>query len=72
MPTNTTIKAETKYFSHVRGRRESGVIKPVVMAQAKIMNLARPVAIQENGGKKLSAALYLVVAKIAMSIREKK
>jgi hypothetical protein len=42
------------------------------MAQAETMNLARPAAAQENGGRKLNAVLYLAVSNTAISTREMK
>ena len=70
--TNTTAKRHTMYFSDLRGRRESGVIRPIVMAQAETMNLARPAAAQEKGGTKLNAVLHLAVSSTAISMREMK
>lgn len=70
--TNTTAKRHTMYFSDLRGRRESGVIRPIVMAQAETMNLARPAAAQETGGRKLNAVLHLAASSIAISTREMK
>jgi len=48
------------------------VVKPIVIAKAKMINLVRPAVTQENGGTKGSALLKLVTTIIAMSIAGRK
>ena len=66
--TTKTIKKPIINFSNVRGRREIGVVKPIVTAKAKKMNRVRPAVIHENGGTKGSALLNLVSTIIVMSM----
>ena len=41
------------------------MVKPVVTAKAKIINLTRPVVIKEKGGTKTNELIYLAATSIA-------
>jgi hypothetical protein len=68
--TNKTIRMQAVTFSNLRGRCGSTVVKPMVIASAKTINLSGPVANQEKGAKKLSILMYLVITNIAMRENE--
>lgn len=57
--TTTTIRMQTRIFSHLRGRRESGTVRPIETAKDRMTNLARPVVTQQKGLTKYSASLHL-------------
>jgi hypothetical protein len=67
-PTTIAIKTPTMSFSHLRGKRDSGAVRPIVTAKAKTINLVRPAVTQENGGVKNRVLLNLVITSIEMSI----
>ncbi|GAI10976.1 unnamed protein product, partial [marine sediment metagenome] len=66
------IKMQTATFSNLRGRRDSGEVRPIVTAKEKTTNFTRPAVIQKNGGTKASEPAYLVTTSIAMSSKDKK
>jgi hypothetical protein len=65
--TTIPIRIQIMTFSNLRGRREIGVLKPIVTLRAKMMNLVRPIVSQENGRIKASALFSLAISSIAMS-----
>jgi hypothetical protein len=67
--TTIAIRTQIINFSNLCGRRDKGVISPIVTASDKTTNLIRPAVSQQNGATKPKESLYLLAARIAIRIR---
>jgi hypothetical protein len=70
--TTIDIKEQTSSLSRLEGRRESGVVRPIVTANDRRTNFARPAVTQKNGGMKASELSNRVATSIPMTTEAKK
>ena len=60
--TTMVIKRQIMTFSHLRGSRERGVVRPIVTVSARMTNFVRPVMSQKRCGTKERTPLNLAIA----------